>query len=462
MPKSAACKSSIIFGLSAINSFSTVFTTGSLIISNGTTLVSYANEVTFTGFTPGTVQFVVTDATLCTAVASTYLQAQAGFSVLNVYVENSTCSTNGGNATVTVLGNGPFTYTLIYPDSSSESFTQVSPSITFSNLDEGEYTIVIENTTGCQFSQTFDVYTIDKFSATTSATGTTCGQNNGVAIVTVGTGYTGLLDFILTRSGVPIIQYIDVVFSSVTFNNLASGIYQVQIRDEDNCSIYRNFTITSSNSLDFILVPTSCGNNNNEGTITTTILNGTPPFTYQWSENTGYQTTQNLTGLSGGTYTLIISDSSGCTKIESVVVPCTPLVSGYVYLPIISTGFTTTLNTERDFESMVSEGFNDLTSGNTNCVLSSATYVAFVEISGNTYEASFFTGTTLNDVPTEAQWIEALESILSGITGVATYTFDTVNNKVTVKSSCEGTEDSLSDSEFIIGLTIDYDIYCQT
>ena len=106
--------------------------------------------------------------------------------------------------------------------------------------------------------------------------------------------------------------------------------------------------------------------------------------------------------------------------------------------------------------------FLGLTSGNTNCVLSSATYVAFVEISGNTYEASFFTGTTLNDVPTEAQWVEALESILSGITGVATYTFDTVNNKVTVKSSCEGTEDSLSDSEFIIGLTIDYDIYCQT
>ena len=111
---------------------------------------------------------------------------------------------------------------------------------------------------------------------------------------------------------------------------------------------------------------------------------------------------------------------------------------------------------------MVYEGFYDLTSGNTNCVLSSATYTAFVEVSGNTYEDTFFTGTTLSGVPTEAQWIESLETILSGVTGVSTYTFDTVNNKVTVKSSCDGTEDDLADSEFIIGLTIDYDIYCES
>ena len=83
-------------------------------------------------------------------------------------------------------------------------------------------------------------------------------------------------------------------------------------------------------------------------------------------------------------------------------------------------------------------------------------------MSGNTYEDTFFTGTTLSGVPTEAQWIESLETILSGVTGVSTYTFDTVNNKVTVKSSCDGTEDDLADSEFIIGLTIDYDIYCES
>lgn len=429
--------------------------------SNGTTLVSYATEVTFTGFTPGTATILVTDATLCNTVDYVYLQAPAAFSVVNILVKNSTCSTTGGYVVVNLLGDGPFTYTLVYPDSTSNSVTQVSPSITYDNLGDGEYTIVISNSTGCEYSQTFNVYTEDKFSATTFVTGTTCGSNNGACYVEVSTGYTGVLDFILKMNNVALIQYIDVAFSSVTFQNLATGMYTLEIRDQDNCSIFRDFTVLSSNSLEFMLVPTPCGDNNNEGTITTTIFNGTAPFTYEWSDNTNNATTQNLTGLSGGTYTLTITDYSGCSLTRSVIVPCTPLVTGYVYLPVISTGFTVTVNSERDFSSMVYEGFYDLTSGDTNCVLSSATYIAFVEVSGVTYEDSFFTGTTLSGVPTEAQWVESLESIISGITGVDTYTFDTVNNKIVVKSTCDGTTDDLKDSEFIVGLTIDYDIYCE-
>ena len=430
--------------------------------NNGTTLISYATEVQFNNFSPGVASFSVTDATLCNALVSTYLQADAGFTLLNFLVENSTCSTNGGSVTVEVVGNGPFTFTLIYPDSSTNSYSQTSPITTFNNLNDGEYTLVVENTSGCEFSRTFNIFTNNKFDVNISTTGTTCGQNNGQFYVEVGSGYTGVLDFILSKDNVSVLQYVDVAFSSVTFVNLSAGIYQLQVRDEDNCSIFNNITVLSSNSLDFILVPTSCGDSNNEGTITTTVVSGTPPFTYQWSENTGNQTTQNVSGLSGGTYSVIVTDASGCTSTGTVVVPCTPLVTGYVYLPIVSTGFTTTLNSERDFQTMVSEGFTDLTSGNTNCVLSTAIYTAFVEISGNTYQEQFFTGTTLTDVPTESEWIESLENILSGITGVGSYTFDTVNNTVTVKSFCDGTEDELQDSEFIIGLTIDYDIYCET
>lgn len=430
--------------------------------SNGTTLISYANEATFSGFGPGTATFQVTDATLCKTLSYVYLQAPASFSVVNLIVKNSTCSTTGGNVTVNLLGDGPFTYTLVYPDSSTNVITQVSPTIVYDNLVNGEYTLVITNGSGCEYEHTFNVFTVDKFSATTQVTGTTCGLNNGLCYVEVGTGYTGVLDFILKTNDVAVIQYVDVAFSSVTFANLSAGMYTLEIRDSDNCSIYNYFTIESSNEVDYILIPTNCGPNNNQGSITTTIFNGTPPFSYQWSANAGNATTQNVSGLSGGTYTLTIKDSLGCTETKSVRVPCTPLVSGYVYLPIISSGFTVTVDTERDFSSMAYEGFYDLTSGNTNCILSTAIYTAYIEISGNTYEQQFFTGTTLNDVPSESQWIQSLENILSGIPGVGSYTFDTVNNKVVVKSSCDGTEDELSDSEFIIGLTIDYDIYCET
>jgi hypothetical protein len=121
-----------------------------------------------------------------------------------------------------------------------------------------------------------------------------------------------------------------------------------------------------------------------------------------------------------------------------------------------------TANNKRDFTTMVNEGFYDLTTGNTNCVLSSATYSATIEISGNTYEDVFYTGTTLTDVPTESVWVDALEGILSGITGVGSYVINPTTNSVVVKSYCDGTENTLSESEFIVGLKINFNIFCQT
>jgi len=55
-----------------------------------------------------------------------------------------------------------------------------------------------------------------------------------------------------------------------------------------------------------------------------------------------------------------------------------------------------------------------------------------------------------------------LEGILSGITGVGSYTVNPSTNTVEVKSFCDGNEDTLSDSEFIMGLKIQYNIICES
>lgn len=427
--------------------------------SNGTTLVTYAQAVTFTGFTAGPVQFSVTDATLCNTQASTNLQMPAGFTVVTIQSSNSFCSSDGGSVTAEVLGNGPFTYVLVYPDSTSVSTTQFSPTITYNNLSAGTYSLIISNTGGCSIENEFTIFTEDKFSVNLQLTGSSCNGNNGTCYVEIGTGFTGVLDFILTKNNSPVIQYIDVTDTATTFNNLSSGSYQLQVRDELNCSIYRNFSILPSAVLDFSLFTTNCGETSSGGTATVNVLSGTPPFTYLWSN---LQTTPTIVNLTGGTYSVKVTDASGCTKTRSVIVPCTPLVNGYDIIPVLSSGFTKTTNSERDFSSMVSEGFSDLTSGNTNCVLYSAVYIAVIDVSGNTYQQEFYTGTTLTDVPTEAMWVQALETILSGVPGVSSYNIDATTNTVQVTSTCDGDIDVLADSEFILGLKIEYDIYCVT
>jgi len=430
--------------------------------TNGTTLISYATNLIFTGFTPGTAIFTVTDSALCSVTGSVYLQPNAGFSVLSINTQNSICSASGGTISVNVLGNGPFIYTLVKPDLSTESFTTNLTTQNYTDLDSGEYTVIISNTNGCVFTQDVTLFTNDKFSITTTLSATTCGQDNGSCFVQVGTGYTGVLDMILTKNNIPVIQYIDVPQSAVTFNGLSSGSYTLQVRDEDNCSVYQSFSISSSSSLDYGMESTSCGDSGSGGTITVSVFSGTPPFTYQWSDNVPIgQSGPSISNLTGGTFSVTVSDSSGCTLTRSVIVPCTPFIDGYQVVPVISSGFNTTVNNKRDFDTMVNEGFYDLTTGNTNCVLSAATYIATIEVSGNTYQQSFYTGTTLTDVPSESQWVDALESILSGITGVATYTVNPQTNIIEVKSDCDGNTDPLSDSEFIVGLRIEYNIICE-
>jgi len=431
--------------------------------TNGTTLISYATNLIFTGFTPGTAIFTVTDSALCSGTGSVYLQPNAGFSVLSINTQNSICSASGGTISVNVLGNGPFIYTLVKPDLSTESFTTNLTTQNYTDLDSGEYTVIISNTNGCVFTQDVTLFTNDKFSITTTLSATTCGQDNGSCFVQVGTGYTGVLDMILTKNNIPVIQYIDVPQSAVTFNGLSSGSYTLQVRDEDNCSVYQSFSISSSSSLDYGMESTSCGDSGSGGTITVSVFSGTPPFTYQWSDNVPIgQSGPSISNLTGGTFSVTVSDSSGCTLTRSVIVPCTPFIAGYQVVPVISSGFNTTVNNKRDFDTMVNEGFYDLTTGNTNCVLSAATYIATIEVSGNTYQQSFYTGTTLTDVPSESQWVDALESILSGITGVASYTVNPQTNIIEVKSDCDGNTDPLSDSEFIVGLRIEYNIICES
>ncbi|UOK41811.1 MULTISPECIES: gliding motility-associated C-terminal domain-containing protein [Flavobacterium] len=60
----------------------------------------------------------------------------------------------------------------------------------------------------------------------------------------------------------------------------------------------------------------SCANQNN-GAINATVSGGTPPYTYSWNNG---QTTQDISGLAPGTYTLTVTDAFGCTKSQSFII----------------------------------------------------------------------------------------------------------------------------------------------
>jgi copper chaperone CopZ len=419
--------------------------------STGYVDVTYATQYLFTGLSAGVFSVAVTDAALCKVNFGTTLATPGTFSSIDINATNSFCSKTDGKISIDIQGGtAPFTYTIVRPDSSSTNITTNSNTYIFTNLESGDYTVFVSDNSSCGYSQDVTIFAENKYTVTTSTEATACGMNNGQATITLSTGGTAPYLYQLSN-GVSINSSL----SATTFSSLGGGDYTYTVTDADGCVQTGIVSIVTGTPILFSLYPTSCGTGSG-GTMTALISSGTPPFTFTWSDNvSGNPQVITVSGLTGGTYTLTLVDASGCTQTRTSNVSCNPIETTYQIFTMCESDFQYTSGTKRGILQMLNDGYYDLTSGNTNCLLSAATFVAQVEISGVTYSQSFYTGTTLLDIPTDTLWYDTVETLLLTVPGVSSVTIDTSSSVVTIQ-----TDGELANQQVIIDLIIQYDINC--
>ncbi|MFC4636652.1 Ig-like domain-containing protein, partial [Dokdonia ponticola] len=133
----------------------------------------------------------------------------------------------------------------------------------------------------------------------------------------------GLTDIVVTAPIGPEFEYSingGTYQSSPTFTGLSEGTYQIKVRNSFSGCENTNATAVVIDDLDIVIpidVTDVLCKDDTSGEINITVTGGKPPYTYSWSNGA---TTQDLTDLAAGTYTIIVTDDYGCTITRDVIV----------------------------------------------------------------------------------------------------------------------------------------------
>jgi len=288
--------------------------TGEITVSatGGTGSLSYvwshegATTTTITGLCADTYTVTVSDENDCTAESSETITAPGAITIDSEASTGLDChGDTDGTVTVTASGGTPpLSYDIGNGPQSTGEFT---------DLPGGTYTVTVTDDEGC--TNTSNPLTVAEPSAITvdseAATDVTpCfGDANGTVTVTA-SGGTGTLNYDIG----------DGQQSTGEFTGLSGGTYTVTITDENNCTVTSS-DLTVNEPAEVVIESvthtdvTSAGGS--DGTITVTASGGTGNLSYDIGD--GPQSTGEFTGLSSGTYTVTVTDESGCTAATDPV-----------------------------------------------------------------------------------------------------------------------------------------------
>ena len=424
--------------------------------STGNVEISYLQTFTLSNISAGVYSFSVTDAGLCRLFATTSIQSPQSMASVQVKTINSTCSANDGQIQVTISqGTAPFNYTIIYPDSNTETFSTNQPIYLFTGLETGEYSIFVSDQTGCAYGQTVYLIANNTYTITTSVVDTTCGIENGSVNITKSNGGQEPYDYFLGEY-----EYLGMNTNSVTFTNLPSGQYMAKVVDATGCTQTQMVYVDSSPTLDFTLYPESCGSGT-EGSITAFITSGTPPFTYKWSDNVPGNPQQiTVQNLSAGTYSLSILDDAGCVLQRNTRITCPTLYTSYQTYTMGSENLTIDSEVPFGIQQMLNDGYQDLITGETGCTLNQTIFTAKVSVEpmGLSTSQDFYTGTTLNDFPGDNIWYDTVVALVYTVPGVGNVIADPLTNQLLIQTN--PSNPMLVNQKISVELIIDYDINC--
>ena len=253
----------------------------------------YQSSPSFSGLTPGTYNVRVRDAIGCVESDLVEIAEPAALQLSLAATEVSCFGRSDGSAISTVTGGTP-------PYNYSWSSGSTDPDAT--GLSEGTYTLTVVDAQLCTVSESIAVAQPDELFVSLSATDVSCfGGSDGV-LTAVPTGGTAPYTYTWTTGDVTTVPQLA---------GLPEGIYGVTVTDARNCTDGANVTVGEPTALvaSHTVQPVGCAGAAT-GSINLIPGGGTAPYTFAWSNGA---TTEDVSDLTAGVYSVTITDALGCT-----------------------------------------------------------------------------------------------------------------------------------------------------
>lgn len=131
-------------------------------------------------------------------------------------------------------------------------------------------------------------------------------------------GNNGSIDITLHNAELPASYTWTNGATTEDISNLTAGPYEVTVFDAHGCQLFTGGTILEPQGpleISFTKTDKLCNGGINNGAIDVTVKGGTAPYTYLWNNSS---TSQDISSLSTGTYSLTVKDAKNCTSSISV------------------------------------------------------------------------------------------------------------------------------------------------
>lgn len=275
-------------------------------VTGGSAPISYnwsngGTNATESGLAAGTYTVIVTDNNACADTVTVVITEPAALMASNSNVTHVLCNGDAtGSFDVNASGGtAPYSYDAGSGSQSSSSFT---------GLTAGVYNVTVTDANGCT---AVTVVTINQpasaLASSSSSVDASCGASDGSATVTA-TGGTAPYTYLWSNGQ-----------TTATATGLAAGGYTCTITDANGCTSVETIAVSNAGAPTATIsasTDATCAGAA-DGSATVSATGGSSPYTYLWSDG---QTTATATGLSAGTYSVTVTDASGCSSVVNVTI----------------------------------------------------------------------------------------------------------------------------------------------